>query len=357
MNFLRDSWGFLVREKRWTGLFILTVLLYGGIFYWHAGRPQSPPSPALEEFRAAEMKLKEEIRMSGNIQKFLVQRPKLFMIFNIFTFLILGTVIAGLVLDMVWLVRPDWRRRLRVSESPPETGKWGISAIFRVLVLFFLVSFALSVFLSLLRAAIPQMSPNFLILLHTTLADLLCVVLIVYFIRQLGGHWKDLGFHGVNLWKDLKVGFTGYLAVLPPFFLVLIGLITLANFFAYEPPAHPLVEIFLEEEKQAPSLVAYSVFLACVIGPVLEEIFFRGFCYPAFKKRWGRGWGLVLSAAFFGLIHQNYFAFLPIFVLGLSLGYLYEKRGTLVPSIVLHIVHNSIFVAYFFIAKEALMAI
>jgi len=63
---------------------------------------------------------------------------------------------------------------------------------------------------------------------------------------------------------------------------------------------------------------------------------------------------LILSSAFFSLIHQNAFAFLPVFVLGLGLGYLYEKRGTLLPSIALHIVHNSIFIGYFFLAKEVL---
>jgi membrane protease YdiL (CAAX protease family) len=41
-------------------------------------------------------------------------------------------------------------------------------------------------------------------------------------------------------------------------------------------------------------------------------------------------------------------------VLGLGLGYLYEKRGTLLPSIVLHIIHNGVFIAYFFLAKRLL---
>ena len=57
---------------------------------------------------------------------------------------------------------------------------------------------------------------------------------------------------------------------------------------------------------------------------------------------------------FFAFIHQNLFAFFPIFVLGLGLAYLYEKRGTLVPSIALHIVHNGVFIGYFFLVKEVL---
>jgi len=128
----------------------------------------------------------------------------------------------------------------------------------------------------------------------------------------------------------------------------------LVQMLSYEPPPHPLVEVFLAEER-SPGTIAYSLFLACVAGPLFEEIFFRGFCYPAFKKRWGTGWALVLSAAFFSAIHQNLFAFLPVFILGLGLGYLYEKRGTLVPSIALHVIHNTVFIAYFFLAKEVLM--
>ena len=66
------------------------------------------------------------------------------------------------------------------------------------------------------------------------------------------------------------------------------------------------------------------------------------------------GWAMILTAFFFALIHQNLFAFFPIFILGLCLCYLYEKRGTLVPSIVLHLTHNLVFITYFFLAKKVL---
>lgn len=357
MKLLRDSWSFFIQEKQWIGIFILVVLLYLGMVYWEKRRPEELPSPVLENLRLVETKLKEEIRSSGGMQKFLIERPKLFLIFNLFTLLLMGGMIIGLILDFIWFFRPSWRSQLSFLRPPP-TPRWGISTIFKIILLFFLAGFCLSIFLSLIQFLFfRRMSANLLVLIHTTISDILCVGLILYFIYRLGGHWKDLGFWGVDIWKDLKVGLIGYLAVFPPFFLVLVTLVALAHFFVYEPPPHPLIEIFLEEEKEAPQVVVYSVILACVIGPFLEEIFFRGFCYPAFKKRWGVGWGLVLSAAFFGLIHQNAFAFLPIFVLGLSLAYLYEKRGTLLPSIVLHVVHNSIFVAYFFLAKEVLKAV
>ena len=61
-----------------------------------------------------------------------------------------------------------------------------------------------------------------------------------------------------------------------------------------------------------------------------------------------------LSAAFFASIHHSGFVFWPIFVLGIALAYLYEKRRSLIASITLHVVHNTLFIAYFFLVKQML---
>jgi len=99
-------------------------------------------------------------------------------------------------------------------------------------------------------------------------------------------------------------------------------------------------------------LIVYSLFLAGVMGPVVEEIFFRGFFYRIIREKWGVLWGMIVTSAAFALIHQNQFAFLPIFILGMALAYLYEKRDNFVAPITLHVVHNCLFLGYFFIAKQ-----
>ena len=148
------------------------------------------------------------------------------------------------------------------------------------------------------------------------------------------------------------IGWTGYLGVLPIFALVLAVLLFLANLVRYEPPPHPLVNVFIEEEKRLPFLVAFSAFLGAVIGPVFEEVFFRGFCYPILKGKVGKVWAMVISAAFFASIHHTGFVFWPIFVLGLALAYLYESRRSLLAPITLHVTHNTLFISYFFLVKQ-----
>lgn len=356
MTLLVDIRNFFVRERLWGFLFLLTAAIYGWALWKGGEKAPEPPSSALEMLKTAEHKLKEEIHSAGDVQALLAKRPKLLMALNLFTFLVFGIFLIGLGVDYYWVTRPAWRQGLGKAAGPPEAGSWGPGTIFKVILIFILAGVGLNLFLTLLKSVfLPSLSQNLFILLHTTLSDLACVGGVLYFITRFGGSWRDLGFKGVRFIKDTGVGLAGYAGLLPVFVLSLVAVVGIAQWLSYEPPPHPLVEIFLEEEKRAPGVVLYSLFLACFAGPVFEEIFFRGFCYPALKKRWGVTAGLVLSASFFALIHQNAFAFFPIFILGLGLGYLYEKRGTLIPSIVLHVIHNSIFVGYFFLAKEVLV--
>lgn len=356
MTLFSNMFHFIRREGLWILLFIFLV----GIYTFVSSRPErikekNSSNYLVDDLRQAETQLKEKIEKTGGVQNFLSKRPKLLKLFTIFSAIVIVIFILGLAIEFAWIFRPSWKAKIASGLPPPLATSWGIGAVTKTILLFVLASLGLSVFLAFLKSAFFKgVSSNFFVLLHTTLSDLICIAIVVGFIRRGGGHWKDLGFRGIRWVKDFFIGLAGYAAIVPIFFMALFLLVVLAQLFHYEPPPHPLVEVFLEEER-SPWLIGYSLFLACVLGPVLEEIFFRGFCYPAFKKKWGVKWALVLSAGFFSLIHQNAFAFLPVFILGFALGYLYEKRGTLIPSIILHVIHNSIFISYFFLAKAVLM--
>lgn len=354
MTLLADIRDFFRRERGWAFLFIFVIAVFAFLFLRPPRTVQKHRSQAMEELNRAEKKLKREIGATGGVQGFLSKRPQLLWTFSILSLVLAVSFLLGLVIDFIWVTRPGWRTKVQ-STGPPEARSWGLGTIFKTILLFILAGVGLSVLLSFLKSFFFRgASGNLLVLIHTTVSDLFVIGIVIAFIRSRGGNWRDLGFWAVRPWKDFWTGVAGYAAILPVFALVLVALVAAVQVFGYEPPPHPLVEIFLEEEKRSQALIGYSIFLACMAGPVFEEIFFRGFCYPALKKRWGVAWALVLSSAFFSLIHQNLFAFFPVFILGLGLGYLYEKTGSLVPSIVLHIVHNTVFISYFFFAKQIL---
>ena len=69
-------------------------------------------------------------------------------------------------------------------------------------------------------------------------------------------------------------------------------------------------------------------------------MFFRGFALPAFASRYGLRGGILISAALFSVFHFSIGAFVPIFIFGIVLAWLYVKTGSIYPSIVAHATQN-----------------
>lgn len=101
---------------------------------------------------------------------------------------------------------------------------------------------------------------------------------------------------------------------------------------------NPVTEI-LTSGVTAPELI-WVLLVLCVMVPVAEEMFFRGFVYRGLRARWGVLAGALASAAFFGVVHLEVVHFLPIFVLGIALAYTFERTGSLIPAIVIHALNN-----------------
>ena len=79
-----------------------------------------------------------------------------------------------------------------------------------------------------------------------------------------------------------------------------------------------------------------------IVGPVSEEIFFRGLCYSRLKKYVHPSAAAILSAAVFGLAHGDPVWFLIGFLAGLSLSWVLEVTGSLYCAIAVHVTNNAI---------------
>lgn len=79
--------------------------------------------------------------------------------------------------------------------------------------------------------------------------------------------------------------------------------------------------------------------IAGVVGPVLEEVFFRGALFGVMRSSYGFLTGAFISSILFGLAHSGLFV-LPMFVFGWLLCYLTETTQSLDSAIFIHIVNN-----------------
>ena len=86
--------------------------------------------------------------------------------------------------------------------------------------------------------------------------------------------------------------------------------------------------------------LAFSIIVIGLFGPFCEEIFFRGFALPVFARRYGLWSGILISAVLFSVFHFSIGAFVPIFIFGIVLAWLYVRTGSIYPSMVAHSVQN-----------------
>jgi len=132
------------------------------------------------------------------------------------------------------------------------------------------------------------------------------------------------------------------------FFPVLIVLVLISQvgtkFFGLPFQSHPLVQPLLETGNN--SLIWPLFAIGIFLGPLAEELFFRGLLFPALKSNVSVFWAVSISAALFATLHLNWAGWLPIFGLGILLAYSYEKTGSLLVPIFIHVIHNSLFLTF-----------
>ena len=131
-------------------------------------------------------------------------------------------------------------------------------------------------------------------------------------------------------------------------YVILYLVLTVYSYvFQISPP-----EEFIKLIKATPFVLN---FLMVVIGaPIVEELLFRGFLFTQLKTtKLGVNGSIILTSLIWTSIHLQYdlFLLIPIFFLGLLLGYLMHKYNSLYLVIIVHAVHNlqaTLFIEFFY---------
>ena len=106
-------------------------------------------------------------------------------------------------------------------------------------------------------------------------------------------------------------------------------------------PKHTPFDQFLARPSDAYLTAAFAVSL----GPLMEELFFRGFLYPVLARRLGVAWGILLTALPFGLIHLFQYGYawgavLIIFLVGVVLTAVRAATKSVASSFLAHVGYN-----------------
>ena len=95
----------------------------------------------------------------------------------------------------------------------------------------------------------------------------------------------------------------------------------------------------METMVEGPILVSFIS--ASIFAPFFEEWLCRGIILRGLLKKVSPTWAIVLSALFFAIMHVNPWQALPAFLIGLVLGYVYYKTGSLKLTMLMHFANNT----------------
>jgi CAAX protease family protein len=90
--------------------------------------------------------------------------------------------------------------------------------------------------------------------------------------------------------------------------------------------------------------VPVQVLLIVVLAPISEEVCFRGMLYAGLREKLPRVAAALIGGLIFGGLHAltGISAVPPLIVFGALLSLLYEKTGSIIPGILLHMLNNSV---------------
>jgi membrane protease YdiL (CAAX protease family) len=215
------------------------------------------------------------------------------------------------------------------------------------------------------------------------------MVLVIFILLRTRGSWRELGWPTRPSWHDVSLGAATFGALLIPVYAtqILIHRVLPENYRSL----HPLVEAITRQPD--PSQIGWILVIAVVIAPAVEELLFRAFLQGWFRnidlaarnRQWWlvhqpgtdvhamlgthrpatgsaldttqqrAGWWPIVGSSFlFALGHQG-FDRVPLFLLALGLGYLYERTGRLMPCIVVHALNNGLtsLVVFLYILEQS----
>lgn len=113
------------------------------------------------------------------------------------------------------------------------------------------------------------------------------------------------------------------------------------------------------------SLFSYKSFLdlfliviaVSVTPAICEEVFFRGFIQKSFELKWKPFWAILVSSSIFALYHFSPYGTLPIFLLGIFLGYSAYKSNSIFVPVSLHFANNFLMIIlYFIVGAQSMVA-
>ncbi len=272
--------------------------------------------------------------------------------------------LAGLILFACWLLKTSLGRKALADSLPRRNNM----PIYLPLVPLFICFGTISLTVSIINRLFDDLrgwQSIFVNNLILCIGELMAIVLIIFLVRvHFARRLKGFGLNVKTIVKDFFAAFVNLLTVWP----LITAAILLTMYFGeqiwgqeYQMQQHQQIKL-ITEYTQLPLRIMIFV-VAVVIASLFEEMVFRGLFQTTIRSyfearfwsltaqgpghedrvtdRYGAWIAILISSGLFAAVHAETSHWPAMFVLGIGLGYAYEKSGSLFRPIFIHSFFNA----------------
>jgi len=272
--------------------------------------------------------------------------------------------LAGLILFARWLLKTSLGRKA-LADSVPRRNNM---PIFLPFVPLFICFGTVSLTASITHRVFGDLQgwqSNFLDNLIICISELMAIVVIIFLARiHFARRLRGFGLNVKTIVKDFFAAFVNLLTVWP----LITAAILLTIFFGeqiwgqeYQMQQHQQIKLITEYPQLPLRIIIFIV--AVVIASLFEEMLFRGLFQTTIRSyfevrfwspiargtghedrvtdRYGAWAAILISSGLFAATHADTGHWPALFVLGVCLGYAYEKSGSLFRPIFIHSLFNA----------------
>lgn len=273
--------------------------------------------------------------------------------------IIMGLIfLAGILLFGIWLLKTSLGREALADSRPRRNNMRPYLCLVPLFIWFGPIPLAIQI-TEVLTADLQdwqRASLNNLIYCVGAIVVMAVIIFLVRasFVRRL----KGFGLNIRSVHKDIFAAFLNLLSVWPLMMAAIALTMYIGKLFfgpQYQISQHEQLKIITAYPRWQLRVLVFIV--AVVIAPLLEEMIFRGLFQTVIRSFFesrdskletrSRVWlPIFISAGLFSIVHGNVPHWPALFLLGVCLGYAYEKSGSLFRPIFIHAFFNAITITF-----------
>jgi len=272
--------------------------------------------------------------------------------------------LVGLILFARWLLKTSLGRKA-LADSVPRRNNMPVYLPFVPLFICFAAASLIASITNRLFGDLQGWQSSFLDNLILCISELMAIVVIIFLARiHFARRLKGFGLNVKTIVKDFFAAFVNLLTVWP----LIMAAMLLTMFFGkqiwgqeYKMQQHQQLTIITEYPQLPLRIIIFVV--AVVIASLFEEMLFRGLFQTTIRSyiearfwspiargighenrvtdRYGAWVAILISSGLFAATHADTGHWPALFVLGVCLGYAYEKSSSLFRPIFIHSLFNA----------------